>query len=118
MSGLFRSGHQHKLPLARRFALLALLVVQAMVTLAPLMEAHHEAPESHVEQNGATHVFVVHNEATCAVCTLRSLRQLASTASIAIPTAAPTYFASPRDYVVVLSRDEAAHAPRAPPVPG
>jgi hypothetical protein len=115
MPGLFRSGHHHKTPLARRFALLALLVLQALVTVAPVMEAHHEAPESHVEQNGATHIFVVHNEATCAVCTLRSIRVLPAQASADVPTAAPAIFAPARVAVSALTRDSAAHASRAPP---
>lgn len=118
MSGLFRSGLIHRMPLMRRLALVALVALQGMVTLAPLMEAHHEAPESHVEQTGASHIFVVHNEATCAVCTLRSIRVLPSHASTLVPAVAPGIFALSRAAVSVVTRDGAAHASRAPPAIG
>ena len=118
MFGLFRQNGAHPTRLTRRIALLALLVLEVTIALAPLMEPHHSAPESHIEPTGTSHVFVVHNDATCPVCTLRSIRALPSTATVPIATSAPTHFARTRDYVSVVTRDEAAHSTRAPPVTG
>lgn len=115
MSGLFRSNCAQPTRLTRRIALLALMVVELMIAFAPLMEPHHSAPESHIEPTGTTHVYVVHDEATCPVCTLRSVRALPSTASTDVFTSAPAPFDTARHYVAVVTRDEAAHSTRAPP---
>ena len=115
MSGLFRLNGSHPTRLARRIALFALLALECTIALAPLMEPHHTAPESHIEPTGTSHLFVVHNEATCPVCTLRSIRALPSTASTDIVHAASVHFATSRQYVSVVTRDEAAHSTRAPP---
>ncbi len=118
MTGLFRQNGASPTRLTRRIALLALMVLEFTIALAPMMEPHHEAPESHMEPTGTSHVFVVHNEATCPVCTLRSIRALPSTASTAIVTTNHPHFAQSREYVSVVTRDEAAHSTRAPPAIG
>ena len=52
---------------------LALLALQGAVALSPLAESvHTDRPQVHVEQRGATHPFA-HNEATCALCAVRSM---------------------------------------------
>jgi hypothetical protein len=118
MSGLFRLNGASPNRLTRRIALLALMVLEFTIALAPLMEPHHTAPESHIEPTGTSHHFVVHNEATCPVCTLRSIRALPSTASAVIVEATHPHFARSRVYVSVVTRDEAAHSTRAPPAIG
>ncbi|MGH7670573.1 MAG: hypothetical protein ACRENQ_13895 [Gemmatimonadaceae bacterium] len=104
--------------MTRRVALLALMVLEFTIALAPLMESHHQAPESHIEPTGTSHTFLVHNEATCPVCTLRSIRALPSTASAVVVQPVHPNFARSREYVSVVTRDEAAHSTRAPPAIG
>ena len=118
MSGLFRLNGATPSRLSRRIALLALMVVEFTIALAPLMEPHHSAPESHVEPTGTSHLFLVHDEATCPVCTLRSIRALPSAPSTAVAGATRPYFPRSRAYVPVVTRDEAAHSTRAPPALG
>jgi hypothetical protein len=115
MSGLFRRNGARPTRLTRRIALLALLALEFTIALAPLMEPHHSAPVSHIEATGTSHVFVVHSEATCPVCTLRSIRALPTTTPPDIVGSAPAHFARSREYVSVVTRDEAAHSTRAPP---
>ncbi len=118
MSALFRTTRSRSTPWTRRIALLALLVLEFTVALAPLMEAHHEAPESHIEQQGATHHYRVHDEATCPVCALRSIRALPSTTTADFPTTHTPIPSRARAYVSIITRDEVAHSTRAPPRAG
>jgi len=118
MFAAFRSRRSRPTRLARRIALFALLSLQCTIALAPLMEPDHEAPSTHVERTGTTHHFVVHDDATCAVCALRSLRALPSGGAPVLATAAPARFADSRGDVMSVVRDEAAHSTRAPPVIG
>jgi hypothetical protein len=115
MTGVFRSNRSHPTRLARRVALLALMVLEITIALAPLMEPHHAAPESHIEPTGTTHIYLVHDEATCPVCTLRSIRALPSTASAELFTLTPAPFTGSRHWHSVVTRDGAAHSTRAPP---
>jgi hypothetical protein len=116
MSAIFRSNRSRPTAWARRVALFALIALEAAVALAPLLEPHHSAPASHVEPAGTSHVFVVHDDATCAVCTLRSIRVLPSTASAELLTAAPMPVVRSDAHVVAPTRGRRAHASRAPPI--
>jgi hypothetical protein len=118
MLSAFRSTQRGPSSWARRIALFALIALEMAIVVSPLLEPHHTAPETHVEQSGATHHFVVHNEATCAICTLRSMGQLPAAAPLPLSGTAPIVVAGAREHVTVLSRDEVAHSPRAPPVLG
>jgi len=94
---------------------LALLALEFAVVLAPLVEPHHEPTGSHVEQTGSTHQFVVHDDATCAVCALRSLRALPSTAALVLPAAIPHYAVESHLTIRLVVGDRLAHRSRAPP---
>jgi hypothetical protein len=118
MLAIFRSRQAGPSHWVRRTALLALIALEMAVAISPLLEPHHVAPETHIEQSGATHHFLVHNDSTCPVCALRSMGQLPSRVSVVIATAAPSYLATQLEYGILRSRDEAAHAPRAPPIAG
>jgi hypothetical protein len=62
-----QSGWHRKLVLAVLFAL------QGAITFAPLLEASERGRMgAHAEEQGARHKYQ-HNEATCAVCAVRSL---------------------------------------------
>ncbi|MBI1809357.1 MAG: hypothetical protein HYR75_05610 [Gemmatimonadetes bacterium] len=67
-------GHLRRLsPATRRFAALALLVLQGALVLAPMWEpASTVTPVTHIEESGARHLDV-HDDATCAVCQWRLL---------------------------------------------
>lgn len=59
--------------LFRRAALVVLLVFQGAWALAPLFEPHNDRlGVVHVESTHPKHPYI-HNEATCAVCAVRSL---------------------------------------------
>jgi hypothetical protein len=59
--------------LRRQLALAALFVLQAAITLSPLIEPSERGRMgAHAEQRGARHKYQ-HDEATCAVCAVRSL---------------------------------------------
>jgi hypothetical protein len=118
MLPMFRSTRHGPTTWARRVALLALTALEMAIVVSPLIESHHEAPETHAEQSGTTHHFLVHNEATCAVCTLRSMGQLPASAGEAVATPAPVPAAPERVYLAAPVRDAVAHAPRAPPALG
>ena len=104
--------------LARRVALFALLALELAVAFGPILEPHHEATETHIERTGTTHHFLVHNDATCAICALRSIRSLPSTGRIVVPTAAPAGLRLAPAFTPVIARSRAANSSRAPPVTG
>ena len=118
MFSVFRSNRTGPTAWARRVALFALIALEMAVTLSPLLEPHHEAAETHIEQSGTAHHFLVHNEATCAVCTLRSMGALPVVPEVPIASAVPVMPPRARQYVAVVSRGATAHGSRAPPVVG
>ena len=104
--------------LARRVALFAMLAVEFAVVLGPIVEPHHEATAAHVEQTGTTHHHLVHNEETCAVCALRSLRTLPSHGDVVIAAVAPAGFLLAAAFSPAAARGGAVNSSRAPPVAG
>ena len=118
MFARFRSRHSGPTRLARRVALFALFALELAVVFGPVLEPHHEATETHIEQTGTTHHFLVHNDATCAICALRSIRSLPSTGRIVVPTAAPAGLRLAPAFAPVIARYRVANSSRAPPVTG
>lgn len=104
--------------LARRVALFALLALELAVAFGPILEPHHEATQTHIEQTGTTHHYLVHDDETCAICTLRSLRSLPSSGRIVVPAAAPAKLRRTPAVTPALARYRAANSSRAPPVTG
>lgn len=89
--------------LFRRTALFVLLAFQGAWALAPLIESHNDRLDVvHVESTHPKHPYI-HNEATCAVCAVRSLYAAAP------PRPAPVLHLSARNPV---DRFDAAVAPR------
>ncbi|MDE3172002.1 MAG: hypothetical protein KGN74_02915 [Gemmatimonadota bacterium] len=104
--------------LARRVALFALLALELAAAIGPILEPHHEASETHIEQTGTTHHFLVHDAQTCAICALRSIRSLPSTGRVLVPGAAPARLRLTPAFMPAVARDRAANSSRAPPVTG
>lgn len=70
----------------RRGVFAALLALQGAVVLSPAWEPRPTgALGAHVEETGARHLDL-HNEATCALCAVRSLHVVAPARSV-VPTA-------------------------------
>ena len=57
----------------KRLALLGLFGLQVGVAASAVLEPNHRSPVTHVEQNGTAHHFLVHDDAKCAACSVRSL---------------------------------------------
>jgi len=99
----------------RRSTALLMLLFQVGIALAPLAERDGRQAVNHVEQRGTRHARM-HNESTCAVCSVRSLQATVSTTSIA-----RTEHAAPRQMIIVsvyaaAVRDApASNTSRAPP---
>ncbi len=104
--------------LPRRIALLALLALELVVAVAPLMEPTHEATPSHVERTGTRHHFLVHDDANCAVCTLRSIAALPRGRAAIHPITHPQFAAVARTPAIVTRVRAAANPSRAPPIAG
>ncbi len=57
----------------RRVAFVALFALQGAIALSPLLDARDDKGIGmHIENRGTRHAYM-HNEATCAVCSVRSL---------------------------------------------
>lgn len=66
-------GFRQTLTAWRRTVSVALLALQAVIALSPVIERRHEASRgAHVEALGSRHLLA-HDEATCAVCSARTL---------------------------------------------
>ena len=118
MFARFRSRHSGPTRLARRVALFALFALELAVVFGPVLEPHHEATETHIEQTGTTHHFLVHNEETCAFCALRSLGQLPAHADLVIAAALPVRARRAWAFTRAAAHDPVANSSRAPPVTG
>jgi len=106
-------------PAVRRFAALALLVLQGALVLAPMWEpASTVTPVTHIEELGSRH-FDVHDDATCAVCQWRLLDS-----SPAIPAylvdAVVQRHAAPADVFRLgrVQESSSSTRTRAPPIAG
>ena len=104
--------------LARQVALFAMFAVEFAVVLGPIVEPHHEATAAHVEPTGTTHHHLVHNEESCAICALRSLRTLPSHGEVVIAAVAPTGVLLAPAFSPTATRGGAVNSSRAPPVTG
>lgn len=57
----------------RRSAAAALIALQAVIAVSPVLERRHEVRRgAHVETQGSRHLFA-HDETTCTVCAARTL---------------------------------------------
>ena len=103
----------------RRTAAAALIALQAVIAVSPVLERRDEVRrDTHVEAQGGRHLFA-HDESTCAVCAVR-------TASGAAPAESPALVATATGgkveiayaTVVLPSGATPDNHPRAPPVLG
>ncbi|HVA58180.1 MAG: hypothetical protein WBQ26_07910 [Gemmatimonadaceae bacterium] len=113
-----RSSRPLNTRLMRRVALFALFALELVVAFAPLMEPDHEATKSHVEETGTQHQFLVHDDANCAVCALRSITALPSGRAVVLPNAHTQLVAAAQVHFTVTTGTEAANPSRAPPIFG
>ncbi len=113
-----RPSRRHPIRTSRRIALFALVALELVVALAPLLEPTHEATAPHVEQTGTLHDFLVHDDANCAVCTLRSITALPMGSAVVLPAASPHFVANARVHFTMITRTGAANPSRAPPIAG
>jgi hypothetical protein len=103
------TGWRHPIALAVLFAL------QAAIALSPLLEANERGKiPVHVEQQGATHKYQ-HNEATCAVCTVRALHSSPAQSCPAIDCERQQAVSALDAPVAPLRGVETTALPRAPP---
>ena len=100
----------------RRLVALALFALQGGIVASPFMEPRSEGRLSaHAEQDGARHVNL-HNEATCALCSVR--------AQTSMPAQGATEIACPRhetgtameSYAAPSCEDAPNNLSRAPPL--
>jgi hypothetical protein len=103
------AGWRHQVALAVLFAL------QGAIALSPLLESNERGRMPvHVEQQGATHRYQ-HNEATCAVCTVRALHSSPAQACPAIACERQQAVAALDAPVAPLHGVDTTALPRAPP---
>ena len=99
----------------RQFALAALLVLQGAITLSPLLEPNEKGRlGAHAEEKGAQHKYQ-HDEATCAVCAVRSLHSSPAQACPAIACERQQTVAALDAPVSPARRVDPTALPRAPP---
>ena len=99
----------------RRMSALLLLVLQFGMVLAPMSEREGRRTLTHVEQQGTRHAQL-HNEATCALCAVRSLQAAVLQAATALSTAVATQSLVSAPRAILTSRDlPPSNASRAPP---
>lgn len=118
MPVISRPSRPRPIRLSRQIALFALLALELVVAFAPLLEPTHEATASHVEQTGTLHHYLVHDEANCAVCTLRSITALPTARAAVVPVAPQQFVALAPVHFTVTPGTEAANPSRAPPIAG
>ena len=100
----------------KRVAFLGLLGLQVAVAATPLTEPHQGSLVTHAERDGAAHHFVVHNDATCAACSVRSLHASPSDAAAMRAFALQQHVVPVHVEAAAPSRDDTAANPsRAPP---
>jgi hypothetical protein len=97
------------------FALTVLFALQGAIALSPLLEAGEKGRMgSHAEQQGATHRYQ-HDEATCAVCKVRSLHSSPAQSCPAIASERHQTVAALGAPAVPTRRVDLSGLPRAPP---
>jgi len=103
----------------RRTAVAALIALQAVIAVSPVLERRDEVRrDTHVEAQGNRHLFG-HDESTCGVCAVRIASGAApeeSPALVATATRGKVEIAYAT--VVLPSGTTADNPPRAPPVLG
>ena len=101
----------------RQLALGVLLVLQAAITLSPLLETNEAGRmRSHVEEQGAQHKYQ-HDDSTCAVCAVRSLHSAPAENCPAIECDRQQSIAALDAPVSIAFRSDPTALPRAPPTP-
>jgi hypothetical protein len=99
----------------RRVSALLMLVLQLGMVLAPMAEHEGRRTVTHVEQQGTRHAQL-HNEATCALCAVRSLQAAVLQVPHVITVAIATERLVSVPATALASRDPPpSNASRAPP---
>jgi len=99
----------------RQFALVLLFALQGAITLSPLIEPSEKGRMgAHAEERGAQHKYQ-HDEATCAVCAVRSLHAAATQSAEPIIAERVHTAAALNTPLAPARRADATLLPRAPP---
>jgi hypothetical protein len=99
----------------RKLALAALFALQGAITLSPLLEVTERGRMgAHAEERGARHKYQ-HDEATCAVCAVRSLHSAPAQSCPAIDCERQRYVAELDTPNGPARRIVPSALPRAPP---
>ena len=99
----------------RQLALVLLFALQGAITLSPLIEPSERGRMgAHAEERGAQHKYQ-HDEATCAVCAVRSLHAAAAQSSVPVISERVHTAAALNTPVAPARRADATLLPRAPP---
>jgi hypothetical protein len=99
----------------RQLALVLLFALQGAITLSPLIEPSEKGRMgAHAEERGARHKYQ-HDEATCAVCAVRSLHAAATQTAAPIIGERVQTAAALDTPVAPTRRADATVLPRAPP---
>ena len=110
---------RRRTPWVKRVALLGLLGLQVAVAASPLLESNHRSLVTHIEQDGTTHRFVAHDEATCAACAIRLIHAAAAPQTPLAVLIASAHFVPARRIVAAPRRSlDPTNPSRAPPTVG
>jgi hypothetical protein len=99
----------------RQIALVVLFALQSAIALSPLLEPSEKGRMgAHAERKGAQHKYQ-HDEATCAVCSVRSMHSSPAQNCPAIECDRQQYVAALEAPVAPARRVDPTALPRAPP---
>ena len=99
----------------RKLVLAVLVVLQGAISLAPLLEVSERGRiGAHAEERGAQHKYQ-HDEATCAVGSVRSLHSAPAQSPAAITCERHQFVAALDAPVARSRRNDPTSLPRAPP---
>jgi hypothetical protein len=114
MPRAFHLSHPRR-SLGQRLAAVALFALQGAMALSPLWEPGSEARLSaHAEQDGARHLNL-HNEATCALCTVRAQTSMPAAASPPIVASQVHIAVASVAYAAPVAGASSTNHARAPP---
>ncbi len=99
----------------RHSTALLMLLVQVGVAIAPLVERDGRQAVNHAEQRGTRHARM-HNESTCAVCSVRSLQaSVSATQGTTAVHGAPRHMPIAFVGIVTVRDPPTSNTSRAPP---
>jgi hypothetical protein len=92
-----------------------LFVLQIVIAVSPLVESREEGRLiAHVEQDGTRHVNL-HNEATCALCSVRAQKAMPAPAATPVGSARSPIAPTVATYTAPLTVGATTNRSRAPP---